>query len=94
MSYFHERIVKILADKKPPTELADEIIEMLEGEGVLESEDDEEEETQDEVIVSYFKQMNKNNGWSMAYTLTEEFFGISEDELTEILEEFEVEDDS
>lgn len=48
----------------------------------------------DEVVGDYFKQMNRDNGWSMAYTMTQEFFGIDEDELTGILDELGIEDES
>ena len=46
MSYFHEQIVKILESYSviKPWKMADEIVDMLEGEGVLSCEDDEEEE--------------------------------------------------
>lgn len=52
------------------------------------------EERFEDVVADYFKQMNRNNGWSMAYTMTQEFFGLEEDELTMILGELGIEDES
>lgn len=42
MSYFHEKILEIIKEVKSPHHAADEIISMLEAEGVLDSEDDED----------------------------------------------------
>jgi mannitol/fructose-specific phosphotransferase system IIA component (Ntr-type) len=44
MSYFHSKIVEIIKKVKSPQHAADEIIQMLEDEGILESEDGEEDD--------------------------------------------------
>lgn len=49
--------------------------------------------TSDKAIGAYFVDMCRANGRSMAYTLTEEFWGISEDDLTSILDELGIEGD-
>jgi hypothetical protein len=43
MSYFYEQIVDILRKVKDPSTAANEVIQMLEDEGVLESEEDDED---------------------------------------------------
>jgi hypothetical protein len=48
MSYFHEHIVDIIRKVKSPHHAADEIIQMLEDEGILDSDDEEEDEEEDE----------------------------------------------
>jgi predicted transcriptional regulator len=44
MSYFQLKIAEIIKEVKCPDQAADEIIQMLEDEGILESEDDEEDD--------------------------------------------------
>lgn len=38
-------------------------------------------------VTEYFHQQQELNGDSMAYTLTAEFFGITEEEVIDIIEE-------